>query len=82
MAEIGDVLYLKCGSQPMVVTQLASNGEGTVQLRWMAGSSMSTCDLPEACLIPDDPGPQMQKARADVMAQLFPVQADEAHLSP
>lgn len=56
---VGDVVYLKSGGQPMTVIALRENN--MAQVNWLSGS-MQGAVLPEACLVSDDPGPAIRDA--------------------
>jgi hypothetical protein len=72
MAVIGDVLYLKSGSQPMTVMEPEKGDSAMVNLGIMHGAQLVTLQIPLACLTASDPGPVIAKARADQVAALNP----------
>lgn len=67
MAAIGDILYLKSGSQAMTVVQPEHGENNTITLMTAPGVSV---DIPADALTSTDPLPAMLKARADKVAQL------------
>jgi hypothetical protein len=69
MAQIGDVLYLKSGSQPMTVVQGEHGDSKMVSLMTSPGV---TVDIPADALTDTDPGPAMAKVRAEMVAALNP----------
>jgi hypothetical protein len=66
MAEIGDVLYLKSGSQPMTVIGPNSAGDA---LRLMVTPGV-VIEIPEAALTDTDPGPALSSKRDQQVAAL------------
>jgi len=67
MAVIGDILYLKCGSQPLVVVQPEHGDSKMVTLMSAPGVAV---EIPIDALTATDPRPAIAKASADIAAQL------------
>lgn len=72
MFQIGDVVYLKSGGNPMTVRTI--DQDGTVRCVWYGGEA----GFPAACLIGDDPLPALAKKRRALETQF----ADAAVKAP
>lgn len=68
MATVGDTLYLKSGSPPMVV--LAITEGGNPLLTWFSGGLPQRAEFPDSVLQVDDPSPAQQQTRNTKVAEL------------
>ena len=65
---VGEIVYLKSGSVPMVV--VSSNQKDGITTQWMSGATVSSATFPASALVPVDPKPALDHERAKAEAQL------------